>query len=357
MRYRSITLRRCFHFLGCLLAVALTACDGHDLPDDGAHTATLRFSVPLPGTATRADGTVAEEDKIHSLRVIVTGDGGKTYINQKFENPGSTLTINEVPVGTVHVYAIANEAALDLNYDSYTYEDWVKDLTFIDGHGSKLIVMDEGRTHFPLRANDTGQDGIPLIQAYGLPMSWDDEVTVTGDEQTVNVELTRCVSRLTIKMENHSKGSITVRGLDFGPFFSDRLCVFAESKLDVPGDTEYAPCAYPKDEISNDNSLNIEIAKDASKELVFYIYPSAAWKSTDTQSPYTLGFTTARGRYDRRPFVHNSPNGDSSGMRYSDIGRNKKVTITAKLNGAGNVKFNFQAVEWDEYTVNVPDFN
>ena len=90
--------------------------------ENNGRTATIALRVPMAeAAATRAteEEYQAAETKINTLRVLVISQDNKPIVNQKFDNPGSTVTIDNIPVGTVTICAIANEAALGKNYDDF----------------------------------------------------------------------------------------------------------------------------------------------------------------------------------------------------------------------------------------------
>ena len=209
------------------------------------------------------------------MRILVFSQD-KPVINKQFKEAdlsGGSVTIEGVPVGTVDIYAVANEAALGKDYsDMADFEDNLVQV----GNTKKALVMDEHRTHFPKRF--TEQE----IAQHGLPMSWHRDVQIIpsdGTPQTIEVELERSVAKLNVIMNNTLSHPITITSMTFGEFFGDRLYLFREQTLDVPDDTEY--------DVQNYESLSVEIGGYGSKTLALYIYPSYAW--TDAH-PTLRGF-------------------------------------------------------------------
>lgn len=325
----------------CLLSVAMTGCtaddDGHTT--DG-RTATIRLDIPMLEATTRImTPTKEQESQINLLRVIILSQGA-TSINQTFtadELTGGSITIDNVPVGPVQMYVIANEASLGKDYsDLKTLQADIEQET------GKVHIHDDKREHFPKRGSATE------FPATGLPMSWMNknltiEPPTAGTPQTVSVNLVRAVAKLNILMSNALTDAITIDQMSFGPFFGNCLYLFAEQDLDVPDDTGYDSKEY--------TGLNIEIAGGETAQLTLYIYPSFAWTNPLEDSPYTIGFHTAAGNeYIPQSFVNNYG-------ALNSIARNTQVNIHATLSAPANVKISFEVVPWAEKSVEVPPFN
>lgn len=327
------------------IAFLLCACSREDInqSSDGL-TTTISLNIPMLSSSSRApiEGS-DEENAIHNLHVIILKQGAQS-INQIFKDvtPGNTLKIENVPVGKVEMYVIANEASLGKNYtDLKTLKDDVVDL----GYTRKVRVLDENRQHFPKRGSE--------FPATGLPMSWmnkdqaiyppkyDAENNIVP--QNINVDLQRCVAKLKIIMQSTLSEEIVIKEMNFGTFFGDRLYLFQEQSLDVPDEAKYAAKSY--------TGLDITIPANGEKILECYIYPSFAWKSDKDPTPYTIGFKTKAGKeYPSQQFVN-----DYGAL--NSIARNKQVNITAKLSKHANIDIEFDVVDWKPVTVDVPSFN
>lgn len=192
------------------------------IPD--GRTASVTLHVPMAdirSTHTTDEEYKAAEEKINTLRILVFSQD-KPVINKQFKEAdlsGGSVTIEGVPVGTVDIYAVANEAALGKDYsDMADFEDNLVQV----GNTKKALVMDEHRTHFPKRF--TEQE----IAQHGLPMSWHRDVQIIpsdGTPQTIEVELERSVAKLNVIMNNTLSHPITITSMTFGEFFGDRLPV------------------------------------------------------------------------------------------------------------------------------------
>lgn len=320
----------------CLLLTAFTGCtDEANEPADDGRTATIRLDIPMLTAATRAEvPTVEQENAIHQLRVVIFADEAES-INQSFKEAdlaSGSVTIDNVPVGRVQMYVIANESSIGKNYTELSALEGD-----INATSKKVHIEDKERKFFPKRGSEFPEDG--------LPMSWMGYIDVqpsTGASQSIEVNLVRTVAKLNITMNNALTDPITINKISFGSFFGDCFYLFHETNLDVPADTEYATKEYPVD---------IEIEGGKSEQLVLYIYPSFAWKDVADSSPYTIGFTTEAGNlYDGQAFV------DTYGALNS-IARNTQVNISATLRTDTDVKINFKVVPWEDNTVDVPSFD
>lgn len=336
-----------------VIAFLLCACTREDVnqSSDGL-TTTISLNIPMLSSSSRApiEGS-AEENDIHNLRVIILKQGAES-INQTFENvsSGSTLEIENVPVGQVEMYVIANEASLGKDYSDVIS---LKDDVVTVNNSKKVLIIDENRTHFPKRGSEFEAENSNLETTKGLPMSWMNK-TLTIDPpqydeennivpQNINVALQRCVAKLKIIMQSTLSEDIVIKEMNFGAFFGDRLYLFQEQSLDVPDDAQYAAKGY--------TGLDITIPPNGEKILECYIYPSFAWKSASEQTPYTIGFKTKVGKeYPSQQFVN-----DYGAL--NSIARNKQVNITAKLSKHANIDIKFDVVDWKPVTVDVPSFN
>lgn len=335
------------------IAFLLCACSREDVnqSSDGL-TTTISLNIPMLSSSSRAtiEGS-AEENDIHNLRVIILKQGAES-INQTFENvsSGSTLEIENVPVGTVQMYVIANEASLGKDYSNLsTLQQDVIDV----GNSRKVLIKDESRAFFPKRGSEFKTENSNPETTKGLPMSWMDKDLIINppqyDEeknivpQNINVALQRCVAKLKIIMQSTLSEGIVIKEMNFGAFFGDRLYLFQEQSLDVPDDAQYAAKGY--------TGLGITIPPNGEKILECYIYPSFAWKRASEQSPYTIGFKTETDiEYLPQQFVN-----DYGAL--NSIARNKQVNITAKLSKHANIDIEFNVVDWKPVTVDVPSFN
>lgn len=345
------------------IAFLLCACSRENVnqSSDGL-TTTISLNIPMLSSSSRAtiEGS-AEENAIHNLRVIILKQGAES-INQTFENvsSGSTLEIENVPVGQVEMYVIANEASLGKDYSNLsTLQQDVIDV----GNSRKVLIKDLGRVYFPKRGSEFKTENSNPETTKGLPMSWMDKNLIIYPPQydeennivpkNIIVELQRCVAKLNITMTNVStEEDIVINEMNFGAFFGDKLYLFQETDLDVPASSSYVSKSYENLKEPDDPTKGgITISKNSSKNLVLYIYPTFAWTDGDISSPYTIGFKTNSGVvYKPQYFINDYNNA------FNSIPRNKQVNINAKLSKSKVVDLEFSVEVWDKIDVDVPAF-
>lgn len=359
--YRMKLFFRCARTLLPALLLLLTGASCTEQADDptaaDGRTATLRLLVPRPA-ATRvvpADADyetrlLEEESAIHTLRVVVYAlrDGNNaTTINRlyteaeleaatKDRNGNAVLTIEGVPTGTAQICAIANEASIGRNYSNIL--NMQKEAVTV-GENSKVLIVDKENMYFPLRGTQL------LDDPKGLPMSWmKKNCNIQESGNTLDVELERCVAKIRMEVHNNFSENITVKEISFGSFFGNSFYLFRDTNLDVPDGQTYVSQTFTED-------VAYTIAPGRSEVLILYFYPSFAWTTGVTASPYTVGYKTEKGQYPLMAFLH------ADGERYNSIPRNKQVNIDVTLSGDTNVQTSFDVVDWTDVTINVPDFN
>lgn len=345
------------------IAFLLCACSREDVnqSSDGL-TTTISLNIPMLSSSSRATIEGSTENAIHNLRVIILKQGAES-INEVFKSTPDNaipnpILIENVPVGQVQMYVIANEAALGRNYD---------DLSVLQGEVDqklkKVLIKDETRAYFPKRGSEFANENTNPETTKGLPMTWLNK-TLTIDHpqydggnikpQEIPVALQRCVSKLNITMTNVStKEDIVIKDMNFGAFFGDRLYLFQEENLDVPRDANYVKYDYSDLKEPEDPTKDgITIPKNnGQKNLVLYIYPSFAWTNGDEASPYTIGFKTMSGlTYAPQYFMNNH-------SALNSIARNTQINIEARLSKSKVVDLLFSVEPWAEITVEVPSFD
>lgn len=338
--------------------ILVSSCDKDMKQQNGnAGTTDIVLDIPMLKAETKAPVDKTQEDSIHTLRVIILSQGAES-INKNFkytpDNPmPDSILIENVPVGKVQMFVIANEAALGKDYsDLATLQ---KDVVDVE-NTRKVLITDLSRQFFPKRGSEFNNENSSPETTKGLPMSWmNKDLTINPPQfdennkvvpQPIEVELERCVAKLNIIMQSTLSEDLVIKSINFGKFFGDRLYLFRETDLDVPDATEYEAKTYGEE----DNPLNITIPANGEETLVCYIYPSFAWKDPDKTSPYTIGFVSDKATYQPKYFVENY-------RVLNSIARNKQVNITAKLSKPANIDITFEVVPWDPQTVDVPSFN
>lgn len=338
------------------LAWAAASCtDTADLPAEG-RTATLELRIPqLEASATRA--TIAGsklENAIYTLRVIILSQSAgvksinKLFTDEDLKDDNAVITIDQVPVGLVQLYVIANEASIGKNYTELSaLQADVRPIS--EGSTTrKVVIEDFSRTYFPKRGSvfeKESQGENPL----GLPMGWmNKSQVINAGTNTVQVDLERQVAKLNIEMFNSLDAPITVNTITFGKFFSDRFYFFREENLDIPWNVVYADTTFSK---IGPADGGIEIKANATETMVCYVYPSFAWQDSNSPSPYTIGFKTEKVEYEQHPFV------DDYDSELNSITRNTQLNIYATLSRDASAKIDFEVVDWISEEVDVPAFN
>lgn len=344
------------------LTLSTVSCDSDSvsqLPStEGSASLTLRIEAPV---TTRVNNVTDEEyaafeNRINTLRVLILSESGSVLKNETFtteelaSTSGSyTHTVSGLPVGKINLYLVANEASIGKedynNSDNFTGD--MVDAPSPSDPGTtikKVLITDANREHFPERYSQLTD------QTNALPMSAHSRgVTINPGENTASLSLIRSVAKLRIEMVNELTRTITVNEMSFGAFMADRFYLFQEEKLDVPSDAVYDDITYGSQDDANQH-LGIEIEGGESRVLVLYIYPSYAWTSGTTDSPYTIGFRTPNAVYPPLPFI-------SGTNPYNYIARNTQVTIRALLHTDSNFELDFAAEDWGTATIDVPSFD
>lgn len=114
--------------------------------------------------------------------------------------------------------------------------------------------------------------------------------------------------------------------------------MFPEYQLDVPESSIYDPLSYEGLDIPVPASSTIDV-------LSVYLYPTYAYFQGD--NPYTISIKTGNIEYEKLVFAPN----------VNSFPRNTQVNIHARITTTTGITLNFVVTDWDDYTVNVPDFN
>lgn len=335
--------RKFYQLVLSLLVIGLLGACSKTGYNEEERTATVSLRLPTLQLESRVTGT-AEENAIHTLRVVILSQSANS-INRLFTSDDLAdgfVTIDNVPVGEVQMYIIANEASLGKNYTNLS--DLQKDVVTTSKGARKLLIQDSKREYFPKRGSELAAEAAPNLK--GIPMGWTNrelQIAPPGNSpQVIDIELERQVAKLNIVMNNTLSEAITITSILFGEFFCDRFYFYRESQLDVPDDAIYDSKTY--------EGLNIEIPGGQSATLVCYVYPSFAWKKDEDPSPYTIGFTTENGgNYLPKTFINEYG-------ALNSILRNTQVNIYATLSKSANINIKFSVTPWDEKDVEVPPF-
>ena len=345
-------MNRTFRLIICLfcLSVVVACQQEEEMTVTAPETVTLTLNIGTQSSgsaSTRADANVLPYEGIRTLRVLVISDATdpkdrKILYNQKHDidrstSPTSatletTLTLQDIPVGMASIYLIANEESIGIEYtDKVLTGDTYKE-------DNKLLLLDEGWTHFPKTYNE--------IAAYGLPMSGRKEhVDINASNANISIALERAVVKLHLTVENATSANLTLQWVKFGKFISDRVYLFRQQDLDIPSTTLYKELRYPEAE---SETLNVTLANKAQTQWrPVYIYPNFAYKDPTGSNPYTLSLATDQKEY--------SPSLLSANINF--MVRNTQFNILARITASATINIDYSYVPWDEKDVEVPSFD
>lgn len=346
-------MNRTFRLVMCLFCLAaIVSCQQEEeMTATDPETVTLTLNIGTQSSvspSTRADDpNVLPYEGIRTLRVLVISDADnpsdreilyndKRYIDTS-TNPTSAilsanLTLTDIPVGMASIYLIANEESIGMKYtDEVLTGDTYKD-------DNKLLLLDEGWTHFPKTYSG--------IAEYGLPMSGRNEhVDINAKNTNISLTLERAVVKLRLTVENATSDELTLEWVKFGQFISDRVYLFRQQNLDIPSNTLYKELRYPE---TDSGTLNVTLAKQAQTQWrPVYVYPSFAYKDPTGANPYTLSLKTDKKEY--------SPSLLSANI--NSMVRNTQFNILARITASATIQIEYSFVPWDEKDVDVPSFD
>lgn len=348
-----------------LLLLVAAGCERVAVETANCGTADLVLNLGLDGKPAElvlskaSDPEVLASEGLHTLRVFVTRgtpdqSDFEIIYNEKFTDVGNSasapvlkygeMTIPDIPVGTVSIYCIGNEESLGKTYDNETI---IREL----GNSPKLVMVDEGNAYFPKSEAD--------IQTSGLPISGHRAgVNVRDGIGPVNIEMKRLAVKLNLIVENATASALTLEGVSYGPFSGDRLYVFPTENLDVPPVINYESFAFGT-AVDGGNSIGLPIGPLGSNnsECIYraYIYPNYAFLNTTNPSPYTIFLNvrnTATGT-----ILTNLQSPRTFGLGHTNFKANTQVNIRARITSETDIIINFDVMAWDDYEIDVPDFN
>lgn len=354
-------MRKAIYMLSVLCVAALWGGCQRGGGEEGTAEVTLRF-------ATRADGTDGTDpnalpnEGIKTLRVILykAGEGGTYSFYDSYHQIVDATTdgkvletsmrIYDVPLGTYRFYVIANEESIGKEYSTKSaVED---DLVTVSDGERKLLIKDDGSVpetqgescfYFPQKAKDIENHGLPMARML-------ENVKVEKGMEPVSVTLERAVAKLNVIVQNATANEMVVQQIMFGKFAANRAYLFRRTKLDIPGEVEYAEMLFGDPNKGGYLGETIQAFDEAS--FVFYVYPSSAnVGGTDSQTAYTIGLNTAKNEYPMQPFVN------QNGSVLNLMTRNVQYNISVRISAEAQITVNWESTTWEDAQVNVPEFN
>ena len=168
----------------------------------------------------------------------------------------------------------------------------------------------------------------------------------------------RLVVKLNLIVENATASELTLEGVAYGPFSGDRLYVFPTENLDVPSVINYESFAFGT-AVTGGNSIDLPIGPLGSddSECIYraYIYPTYAFRDETKDNPYTISLNvrnTATGT-----ILTNLQYPRTFGIGHTNFKANTQVNIRARITSETDIIITFDVMAWDDYEIDVPDFN
>lgn len=352
-------------YLSVILLMVLTGVMSSCINDSDivelSETVTLNFHLAGLSRSTTDVGNNFE-NKIKTLRFLITDEAGEILINSMLNNVdvSQPIRILGVPRSKIRVYAFANEGSMGRSFDT---ESLLKDIdqntSYDIGNNNGKLEPDEilarawdsenQATFFPLTTEEAeGKDaGLPMTGCYGVkeseeyhdggvPLDLTDEQI---SEKNITIYLIRCVAKIVVNLTNNTSSSIDLTHVRFGRFFADKVYYYRHTENDVqtPNQTALTYHAFVKD-------ATLGVGENENV-LTYYLYPS----STDNTDDYyrfsialsTTNFPTINGQY--KEFYK------TEGSR-TILGRNTILTVNGTINpGSFNVSsvLKVKIEDWD----------
>ena len=284
-----------------LVAGAVSSC----VKEEGAAepSGAVNLNLQLLGISRATDPGTGFDNKIKTLRILITDEDGNILVNGMSENlTSNTVRIMGVPRKSVRIYAFANEASMGRSFDT---KSLLVDIDQNETLHQSIAGLNDGKLtpeEILARAwDDVNQkDCFPLTEAEaikldrGLPMTghlgvaksdtYDDDgsaIDLTDEgqtEYTINISLVRCVVKVAVSLTNNTEADIELTKILFGRFFSDKVYYYAHEADQSP-----MPYGTGLDLNNFDFSQSQVLEKNGTKNniLVYYMYPSATDNNTD----------------------------------------------------------------------------
>lgn len=321
------------------LAGIMNSCMKDDLSKaDLEDTATVTLHI----NDSRSGGTspVEADEGIKTLRVIVLDAGNKVEFNykQSFGNETDPLTEKTVTflgmtTGIKKFYVVANEESLGLMEDGYPAKG-----TTVNNPDDllKRVITDAGRSYFPKLKNETAS----------LPITGYEEVDITTETENITIETYHAVAKIVFKVKNTSSEDITLTGFRLGEFFADQTYLFPLAIGQLTG-VNYA--MFARDVAGTFASG----AAEATEYFTCYLYETPEDKKTDFKVTLSAN----------NPDLE-LPEATINLNEATDyvVKRNTVINIVATISKetaveVPDIELQWQVVDWNAVTNDVPSFN
>lgn len=285
-----------------LVAGAVSSC----VKEEGAAepSGTVNLNLQLLGISRATYPDTDFDNKIKTLRILITDEDGNILVNGMSENlTSNTVRIMGVPRKSVRIYAFANEASMGRKFDTESLlvdidqNDYIHNAVSGKGDGrlepaeilARAWDADIQNTYFPITESVAKEKGL------GLPMTGhlgvDNNTTYYDDgkpinlnqegvtEYSINIYLVRSVVKVIVNLTNNTGAKIDLSQIKFGRFFSNKVYYYSHEDNNS---SDIGPMPYNTGlEYKNfDVPVNLESA-DSNDVLVYYMYPSATDNNTD----------------------------------------------------------------------------
>lgn len=315
----------------CLLLLALlpASCIQDEYAAKEKATVRVTFTTRADGGTTVVGSGLAENERMHTLRVIVANGNdilyNVYYTNFETDEDGryyKTITFSELTTvkGTaLDFYAIANESGLGDDID----------LSKVTIDGLKAITLGNS---FLTNANAVNSSTlIPQTAHEQIPVNPTDGSRI----QEETMELKFAVAKVRLTIENTSTEPQTVRDISLSGVNMTSTPLFAGTSLSS---------TYTEGTVDLDN---MQIPAGESRTVYSYFYENK------NSTGYTL---TAFWKKDQTLLLQTGS--DDNKQPITEIPRGKMLDITIKLNADVDIEstINVQVDEWTGKTIDVPPF-
>lgn len=313
--YRYISLLR--GLLCCLCAAALAACSSDEPAGEPTANGKLTGITIQLGTETSRDTRVGGDPNalqgefIHSLWLFIVNEQGiiEKAIRPTAAELGDAATTGdlyektfndiELTPGKKTIYAFANMDEYEIYWPESveSIPNCAKYLSGEWGFPSSNEGWEEGidnfkeGSEFPLTSSVPVQIEQPVYTFYSyknagdrlfIPMSVKQDVTFTGNGQSVRVELVRLFSRLQFKISNTRNSDVVIEEMLIRRFASD-VALFAGGSLYDEQDDRFDIAYYWTGE-GKGNGPTLTVPSGRSIEG--YVY--AAARETEAENPFSI---------------------------------------------------------------------
>ena len=332
---------------GCTQSEALSLSGQED-----GRTATVTLNV-----MTRANTEYSStQEHIKTLRVIAaTADRtiiGSYYGDFSIESGTAdkitNIRIEDVPFGETTFYVIANEASVGLDLSGLTKgtqlpppEEWEQ--MVIANH--KEEADGSTTTYFPRLRRDIGDLGLPITGIH--------TENVNAATQTITIEITRAVAKVTLSFNNYAEADIQIASLSLGQFIADHTYLFPQAQngdgtISIPLENTYTDHIFVA---ASEQGATIQKGEFANvtnnKELLVYYFFET--NNIATPSPYTMGIETVASGVFMPPQIF---------ITDQIIPRNTQVDVVANIyRHDTTTEIEWEVVPFTKEDVDVPPFN